>query len=411
MAIDFPASPTTGQTFTSGTVTYTWDGTKWTAVTGSVLLDKIEEGNTSAEVIDTGSDGRFVVTTEGAEALRIDSSGRLLVGTSSNYTNYRLQIEGTDGAGSGMTIRRSQSGNAAPPILAFQKNRSGTLGGSTIVQSGDYLGQVIFRGNDGTSDIAAATIDCFVDGTPGSNDMPGRLVFSTTADGSASPTERMRIDSSGNMGVGGTPGAVDRLLLRRDGPDNVRGSVQNLDLADTRAATWDITVNNSGGSERRAYIGVQKQAGQTNAVAVIAMAPQDGNYRYFWVDDADQFRIGTNAQVGTTSGTVVGTQTSDERIKNVLGPCTYGLASVLQLDTVKYELKDEPGVAKIGFIAQQVNPVVPESVFDTGEEIPGHEGEPTRLGMEYVALIPVLVNAIKELSAEVDALKAQLQAS
>jgi len=85
MAIDFPASPTNGQTFTVGSVTYTWDGTKWTAVAsgGAAVTDKIEEGNTSAEVIDTGSDGRFVVTTEGTERLRVDSSGKVGVGTTS----------------------------------------------------------------------------------------------------------------------------------------------------------------------------------------------------------------------------------------------------------------------------------------------------------------------------------------
>jgi hypothetical protein len=75
MAIDFPASPTNGQTFTSGSVTYTFDGTKWTAETGSVSLSKIEVGNTKAEIVDTGSDGRFVVTTEGTERARVDSSG------------------------------------------------------------------------------------------------------------------------------------------------------------------------------------------------------------------------------------------------------------------------------------------------------------------------------------------------
>jgi hypothetical protein len=76
MAIDFPASPTLNDVFTVGNVTYVWDGTKWTAsVTGGISLDKIEEGNTSAEVIDTGSDGRFVVTTEGTERLRVTNTG------------------------------------------------------------------------------------------------------------------------------------------------------------------------------------------------------------------------------------------------------------------------------------------------------------------------------------------------
>ena len=62
---------------------------------------------------------------------------------------------------------------------------------STIVQDGDTLGQITFRGDDGTDlNSTGATIVASVDGTPGSNDMPGRLVFSTTADGSSSETER-----------------------------------------------------------------------------------------------------------------------------------------------------------------------------------------------------------------------------
>jgi hypothetical protein len=52
--------------------------------------------------------------------------------------------------------------------------------------------------------IRAASIQAFVDGTPGANDMPGRLVFSTTADGASSPTERMRINSAGFLKVSNT---------------------------------------------------------------------------------------------------------------------------------------------------------------------------------------------------------------
>jgi hypothetical protein len=151
--------------------------------------------------------------------------------------------------------------------------------------------------------------------------------------------------------------------------------------------------------------------GITNPAGYISLQEEDGGNAYYWTDNSGQFRISaTVTHIGTTSGTVVGTQTSDERIKNILGPVTYGLDEVKQLDPVSYALKSDPEqTPHLGFIAQQVLPLVPESVFDTDEEI--EEGEPTKLGMEYVALIPVLVNAIKELSAEVDALKAQLQAS
>jgi hypothetical protein len=63
------------------------------------------------------------------------------------------------------------------------------------------LGYIVFDGADGTNMVDAASIQAQVDGTPGTNDMPGRLLFSTTADGASTPTERMRIDSSGNINI------------------------------------------------------------------------------------------------------------------------------------------------------------------------------------------------------------------
>jgi hypothetical protein len=89
--------------------------------------------------------------------------------------------------------------NANPPQITLQKSRSGTIGSQTVVVSGDEVGQISFEGSDGTAFKVAANITAAVDGTPGNNDMPGRLVFSTTADGASSPTERMRIDSAGNV--------------------------------------------------------------------------------------------------------------------------------------------------------------------------------------------------------------------
>jgi hypothetical protein len=66
-----------------------------------------------------------------------------------------------------------------------------------VVAADDALGNIRFTGADGTGFIEAARIRAEVDGTPGTNDMPGRLVFFTTADGASSPTERMRIANNG----------------------------------------------------------------------------------------------------------------------------------------------------------------------------------------------------------------------
>jgi hypothetical protein len=89
--------------------------------------------------------------------------------------------------------------------LVFGKSRGTTVGSSTVVQSGDLLGMVVFAGGDGTDILSqAATIEGRVDGTPGSNDMPGRLVFSTTAGGTSLPTERLRIANTGAFGLSGT---------------------------------------------------------------------------------------------------------------------------------------------------------------------------------------------------------------
>jgi hypothetical protein len=80
-------------------VTYTWDGAKWVAqVAGGGAPDKIEEGNTSAEVIDTGSDGRFVVTTEGSRRMAVYSDGNISIGPRTTTPGELLALETASGS-------------------------------------------------------------------------------------------------------------------------------------------------------------------------------------------------------------------------------------------------------------------------------------------------------------------------
>jgi len=189
------------------------------ASSGGNLLFGDNSSNTVGRVQYNHSDNSMRLHANGSERLRIDSSGRLLIGISSSRNvgfAHTVQIEGTDGITSSMSLIRNSNDNNGPHI-DFAKSRGTSTGSNTVVQSGDTLGNLVFRGVDGSdANTVACQIQGQVDGTPGSNDMPGRLVFKTTADGASSATERMRIDSSGRVLVGTTSafGATASELLQ-----------------------------------------------------------------------------------------------------------------------------------------------------------------------------------------------------
>jgi hypothetical protein len=143
----------------------------------------------------------FVVDTNGRV---VSGSSTALIFNSSTYLGYFL----ASGTNFPLAVGYAASSSVGPRIL-LTKNRSVDWASSTVVVSDDILGQVEFSGADGTNYIPGARITAAVDGTPGSLDMPGRLVFSTTADGASTPTERMRINNAGNVGIGtASPGAL-----------------------------------------------------------------------------------------------------------------------------------------------------------------------------------------------------------
>jgi hypothetical protein len=146
--------------------------------------------------------GPIVFLPAGTERARIDSSGRLLVGTSSSLLNNdTIQIAADNTNCLGLLSGRA---DAFGPRVDFAKAR-GTTTSPGNVTNGDQLANLSFQGYHG-SYVEGAKIEAYVDGTPGASDMPGRLVFSTTADGASSPTERMRITNGGDVYVGKTQG-------------------------------------------------------------------------------------------------------------------------------------------------------------------------------------------------------------
>jgi hypothetical protein len=179
-------------------------------------------------------------STSTSERARIDSSGRLLVGTSTTPgqigSTAPTVIFSETGTQNNLSLAKFRASTSGPGIQLI-KSRGASPGTNTIVVSGDELGRVRFAGADGTNYIEAASIDALVDGTPGADDMPGRLVFSTTADGASSPTERMRITNDGVQAYNQTAPAAVNATATLTVADLKTGIITS-----TSAAATDMTL-------------------------------------------------------------------------------------------------------------------------------------------------------------------------
>ncbi len=156
------------------------------------------------------------VTGTPIEAYRVDSSQRILQGNTATRSvgsfASQFQQEST-GATTGISLVRN-SADASGTVLTFGKSRGAAVGGTTAVNSGDTIAQLVWAGADGTNLTSrASAIQTLVDGTVSTGIVPGRLSFHT-ANTSGTLTEVMRIDSAQHViiGAGTTPSAVLDIL-------------------------------------------------------------------------------------------------------------------------------------------------------------------------------------------------------
>jgi hypothetical protein len=221
------------------------------------------EGTVGASIMP----GRLVFSTTAAgantvtERMRIDSVGVVLIGTNSQRVlstaaPMRLQVEAND-SNAGVSITRNTN-DGVGPNYRFYKTRGTSLGSNTAVASGDYLGHLQWYGADGTNPIVAGEIRCEVDNTPGTSDMPGRLTFSTTSDGASSVTERMRIDSVGNVGIGTTTltsklNVAGSVNITSSGAVTVNGSSSGSAVFRTTSSTGGASILSVTPSSTTAY--------------------------------------------------------------------------------------------------------------------------------------------------------------
>ena len=173
----------------------------------------IHSGDTNTKIRFPAAD-TISAETAGVERLRVDDNGRLLIGHSSSVHSTSLQVLGATGNTSSISLSRF-SNSAASPLVVFNKSRNASVGSNTVVQNNDTIGIIRWSGADGTDYSQVADIQGQIDGAPGDNDTPGRLIFGTTADGAQYTTERMRITSAGRVGINETSPDT-KLHIRND---------------------------------------------------------------------------------------------------------------------------------------------------------------------------------------------------
>jgi hypothetical protein len=183
--------------------------------------------------------------------------------------------------------------------------------------------------------------------------------------------EAMRINSSGNLLVGTTDGSTGDRLAINGNMGFIGGALQPQINFYSSASTIEFVNRNSGGAK---------------------------TFQWYYAASGG----GIPATLSTSG---VWTNASDARGKENIADIQYGLETVLALTPRQYDVKSD-GSHAIGFVAQEVLPVVPEVVHVSMTDKAGSDW----YGVDYGSIAAVLVKAIQELNAKVDAQAAEIAA-
>lgn len=175
---------------------------------GTIRFRGVDSSNISKFAVD------ITVVQDGAAGSRVAGELQFKTGTASVAPATRLTIKsdgnigiGTDSPGATLDVagdsHNSQfSNDSSGTTKRFKKSRNTTIGAHTIVDNGDLIGTLDWRGSNGTAYDQGAYIRGFIDAVPGASaDMPMRISFGTSPDGSATPIDRMVIKANGQVGI------------------------------------------------------------------------------------------------------------------------------------------------------------------------------------------------------------------
>lgn len=236
------------------------------------------------KITQTGTGNALVVEDVASDTTPFVVNNAGFVGIGTQFPAAPLDIS-SDGFLSSPSFRAYGVSAGAYPVIIRGR---GTQLAPAAVQAGDTIGGYQFAGYDGTAPITAAIITAVVDGTPGANDMPGRLAFSTTPTGSATPVERMRINSAGNVLVGGTTDTGEKLQV-----------TGNAKVAGTITATNVVTNGYTAG-----YLEIPQNS--QSAAYTLVLADAGKHLLHPSADTtARTFTIPANASVAFPIGTAI----------------------------------------------------------------------------------------------------------
>lgn len=332
--------------------------------TGNGGMLRFAVGSTSSDIsphsgIDGFTEGsnygglKFLTRPNGGtstERMRIDSSGSVLIGsTTSIASNIGLQVTGTDAAG----------------FISLFRNDSSVV-------ANDDLGGILFYGNDNNATTQFAYMRATAEGTHADGDNPTNLRFGTTADNSESPTERMRIDSSGNLLIGTTSSSI--------------GS--------------GVGVKIRADSSTAPYMGIVLN---TNSAA-------HGNYMHYNLNatyNGYRFYVFNNGGIANYQAN--NSNLSDERVKTNIELSGNYLQKICDIPVKLFNYKDEPEDKErsLGVIAQDVEAVAPELINNEGFGDTPEDGVPLKT-VYTTDMMYALMKSIQELSAKVEELESKI---
>ena len=230
-------------------------------------------------------------------------------------------------------------------------------------------------------------------------------------------TERMRITNGGFLGIN-TSSPQDRLDV--NGSIRFRGNTPNftaildnavLDYVPTSIFATDPCIRMAAIGTASVGADIRFLTGTSTTIAERMRISSSGNVGIngttssytFYVNGTSLFGAITVGSLGTgtvysNAGFLTNTNPSDRKLKTNIIPLTYGLADILKLNPVSYNWKDGTNGKQFGFIAQEVQEIMPDAVKD-GEY----------LGLEKDAIYSALVNSVKELNKEIELLKSQIK--